>query len=174
MTVNSPCLALLNWLPNPALATWHWRSATPSLPQVLTSNPLVESWGHFPQSRDRLLRLLHRTHPRGLVLLSGDVHHAELASGWRANPSMGADASGRTEDAPAPSQESAGDEDVCELHAAGEGRLEDVVDGRGRGVVEVTTSGMTHSCLVDHGKGMCEAYLSRWGQHRWRDDAYYL
>ncbi|CAN0278155.1 unnamed protein product, partial [Ectocarpus fasciculatus] len=43
--------------------------------QVLTSNPLVESWGHFPRSRDRLLDLLHRTNPPGLVVLSGDVHH---------------------------------------------------------------------------------------------------
>ncbi|CAN0446759.1 unnamed protein product, partial [Hapterophycus canaliculatus] len=51
--------------------------------QVLTSNPLVESWGHFPRSRKRLLDLLHRTDPAGLVVLSGDVHHAELASGWR-------------------------------------------------------------------------------------------
>ncbi|CAN0414204.1 unnamed protein product, partial [Laminaria digitata] len=54
--------------------------------QVLTSNPLVESWGHFPRSRKRLLDLLQRTDPAGLVILSGDVHHAELASGWQASP----------------------------------------------------------------------------------------
>lgn len=59
---------------------------------MLTSNPLVESWGHFPRSRKRLLDLLHRTNPAGLVMLSGDVHHAELASGWRSSPSPGADA----------------------------------------------------------------------------------
>lgn len=58
----------------------------PRKKQVLTSNPLVESWGHFPRSRKRLLDLLHRTNPAGLVVLSGDVHHAELASGWRATP----------------------------------------------------------------------------------------
>lgn len=46
--------------------------------------------------------------------------------------------------------------------------------GEGRGVVEVTTSGMTHSCLSVHGKVMCEAYLERWRQHRWRDDAFFL
>lgn len=63
---------------------------------MLTSNPLVESWGHFPRSRTRLLDLLHRTNPAGLVMLSGDVHHAELASGWRASPAadVDADASG--------------------------------------------------------------------------------
>lgn len=40
--------------------------------------------------------------------------------------------------------------------------------------MEVTTSGMTHSCLSVHGKVMCEAYLERWRQHRWRDDAFFL
>lgn len=46
--------------------------------QVLTSNPLVESWGHFPASKARLLRLLEETAPAGALLLSGDVHFAEL------------------------------------------------------------------------------------------------
>lgn len=53
---------------------------------MMTSNPLVESWGHFPKSRARVLDLLDRTQPAGLVILSGDVHHAELASGWRQQP----------------------------------------------------------------------------------------
>lgn len=30
-----------------------------------------------------MLSLLRRTNPKGLVILSGDVHHAELASGWK-------------------------------------------------------------------------------------------
>lgn len=47
-------------------------------------------------------------------------------------------------------------------------------DKKGRGVVEVTSSGMTHSCLSSHGKTLCEAYLKTWPEHRWRDDAYYL
>ncbi|KAL8435649.1 hypothetical protein Efla_007282 [Eimeria flavescens] len=46
--------------------------------QVLTGLPLVESWGHFPKARRRLLRLIDETQPRGLVLLSGDVHFTEL------------------------------------------------------------------------------------------------
>lgn len=57
---------------------------------MLTSNPLVESWGHFPKSRDRMLSLLRRTNPAGLVILSGDVHHAELASGWKKSSSFSA------------------------------------------------------------------------------------
>lgn len=46
--------------------------------QVLTSSPLVESWGQFPRARDRLLDLLADARPRGAVLLSGDVHYGEL------------------------------------------------------------------------------------------------
>lgn len=45
--------------------------------QVLTTNPTVESWGHFPQERQRLLSLLGQGHS-GLMLLSGDVHQGEI------------------------------------------------------------------------------------------------
>jgi hypothetical protein len=49
--------------------------------QVLTTNPTVESWGHFPKELERLVQLLEtkRQQNRGsVILLSGDVHHAEL------------------------------------------------------------------------------------------------
>jgi alkaline phosphatase D len=45
--------------------------------QVLTTLPTMESWGHFPAERQRLLQLLGQG-ISGLVVLSGDVHHAEL------------------------------------------------------------------------------------------------
>ena len=48
--------------------------------QFATSNPAFESWAHFPRARRRLLRVLHRTNATGVVLLSGDVHHADLAA----------------------------------------------------------------------------------------------
>ena len=47
--------------------------------QVQTSNPLVESWGHFPAARARLVALLAKHRPAGLLLLSGDVHFAEMS-----------------------------------------------------------------------------------------------
>ena len=47
--------------------------------QVLTSNPVVESWGHFPEEKKRLINLLQKLDPPGLVFLSGDVHHGELS-----------------------------------------------------------------------------------------------
>ena len=46
--------------------------------QLLTSNPLVESWGHFPASKRRLLALLEEARPAGALVLSGDVHYAEF------------------------------------------------------------------------------------------------
>jgi len=45
--------------------------------QVLTSNPMVESWGHFPSELRRLIGLLKKTIPSNLIILSGDVHFAE-------------------------------------------------------------------------------------------------
>ena len=47
--------------------------------KVLTTNPLVESWGHFPAARRRLLALLEKYRPAGLLLLSGDVHYSEVS-----------------------------------------------------------------------------------------------
>jgi hypothetical protein len=48
--------------------------------QIATSNPAVESWGHFPLSKKRLMNIFKTYDPSGLVLLSGDVHHAEVSS----------------------------------------------------------------------------------------------
>mmetsp|Transcript_49860 Transcript_49860/g.160614 ORF Transcript_49860/g.160614 Transcript_49860/m.160614 type:complete len:324 (+) Transcript_49860:567-1538(+) len=59
--------------------------------QVLTSAAAVESWGHFPRERRRLLSLLEETRPRGALLLSGDVHYAELAGAPRAALPPGAE-----------------------------------------------------------------------------------
>jgi alkaline phosphatase D len=47
--------------------------------QVFTTNPVMESWGHFPTERDRLVRLLSKaSEKQGIVVLSGDVHHGEI------------------------------------------------------------------------------------------------
>lgn len=47
--------------------------------QVLTSNPVFESWGHFPTERQRLLDLIGQHNPKRTLLLSGDVHLGELS-----------------------------------------------------------------------------------------------
>lgn len=80
--------------------------------QVLTSNPFVEGWGHFPVERRRLLLALDGT--PGLVLLSGDVHHAEVSAD----------------------------------------------------TLEVTSSGMTHSCTEPFYGFLSKFILDQYGTHR--------
>ncbi|MEM8739381.1 MAG: alkaline phosphatase D family protein [Planctomycetota bacterium] len=46
--------------------------------QVLADGHGYETWGNFPHERDRLLRLIETTGAGGVVLLSGDRHHAEM------------------------------------------------------------------------------------------------
>ncbi len=47
--------------------------------QVFGPNKGIESWANFPHERKRLLRLLEENRASGLVLLSGDVHYAEMS-----------------------------------------------------------------------------------------------
>lgn len=106
--------------------------------QVLTSAPVFESWAHFPLSKQRLLDLLREYSPKGLLLLSGDVHFAELLS-------------------------SAG---VTENSNKNMSSCDDVV--------EVTASGMTHSCMSStKTKLFCHPVLYFYDKHRlWRDSFY--
>jgi PhoD-like phosphatase len=93
--------------------------------QVLTTNPVVESWGHFPEEKKRLLKLMENLDPPGLVFLSGDVHHGELS---RARVVRGSR------------------EDVW---------------------VEVTSSGLTHTCGDSFiNKILCPNMLRTFSKHR--------
>lgn len=47
--------------------------------QVLAEDHAWESWSRYPRERTRLLRLLADTRANGVVFVSGDRHHAELA-----------------------------------------------------------------------------------------------
>lgn len=47
--------------------------------QVIPEEHEYEKWANFPRARKRLLDLLQRTSPSGLVLLSGDRHLAEIS-----------------------------------------------------------------------------------------------
>ena len=86
--------------------------------QVLTSNSMVESWMHFPRARQRLFKLLFRHRPKGLIILSGDVHYGEIAA----------------------------------LH-----------DGR---PIEITSSGLTHSCGSAFWGALCPWILAFFSAHR--------
>lgn len=108
--------------------------------QVLTSSPIVESWGHFPRSRRRLLGMLAETRPAGAILLSGDVHFAEF---------LGL----RTEPTPAPGEASSAPSASLPV---------------GAGLLEVTSSGLTHSCADSTvGELMCGSVLRLFSGHRY-------
>eukprot|EP00559_Dactyliosolen_fragilissimus_P007923 CAMPEP_0184868884 /NCGR_PEP_ID=MMETSP0580-20130426/32056_1 /TAXON_ID=1118495 /ORGANISM="Dactyliosolen fragilissimus" /LENGTH=376 /DNA_ID=CAMNT_0027370043 /DNA_START=350 /DNA_END=1477 /DNA_ORIENTATION=- len=96
--------------------------------QVLTTNPLVESWGHYPEEKNRLLRLLSNI--KGLLLLSGDVHHAEILDSQATSNSY---------------------------------------PSHNHGIIEVTSSGLTHSCTDPFYGFLCTNILNRFHLHRFND-----
>jgi len=102
--------------------------------QLLSVNPIVEGWGHYPAAQARMLALLRKHRPRGLVVLSGDVHFAELL--------------------------------VTQLE---EGREEGEEGGE---ALEVTSSGMTHTCFAT-AMGMCETAVQRYDRHRLSPSSFY-
>lgn len=105
--------------------------------QVLTTNPAVESWGHFPAERARLLALCNGV--PGLVLLSGDVHHAEISTTAPARHGSAQDARA---DGPGARAANAG------------------------AVVEVTSSGLSHACREPFYGPICRPLLDAFSAHR--------
>lgn len=69
-----------NWLESALAASQADVHLVVSSIQIVTCNPIVESWGHFPLAKSRLLDIFRRYDPPGLLLISGDVHHAEISS----------------------------------------------------------------------------------------------
>ena len=113
--------------------------------QVLTTNPVVESWGHFEHEQQRLLNVLQTSReksPVSTVLLSGDVHHAEIISP-------------RNKHAKASSSSSSS-------------------SSSGESLFEVTSSGLTHSCTKPFYGGLCGPLLRTFSTHRSPMDAYYI
>ena len=47
--------------------------------QIVAGEKGAESWGNFPHERRRLYGLIASTRAKGVILLSGDVHFAELS-----------------------------------------------------------------------------------------------
>ncbi|HTQ04275.1 MAG TPA: alkaline phosphatase D family protein [Polyangiaceae bacterium] len=67
------------WLENELASSRARVTVVSSGYQVLPLDHSNEKWGNFPAARTRLLDLVARTHARGVVLLSGDRHFAELS-----------------------------------------------------------------------------------------------
>lgn len=66
------------WLQRQLLKPAELRLIVSSI-QVLSAEHRFEKWMNFPRERRRLLELLQETRAEGVVLLSGDRHHAELS-----------------------------------------------------------------------------------------------
>ena len=98
--------------------------------QVLSTNPAMEGWGHFPHEQERLLQLLNSKQPSGLVLLSGDVHHGEI--------------------------------------------IDPASHTKKHSFLEVTSSGLTHSCTMPFYGKLCEPLLKQFSSHRRHSFDYYL
>ena len=47
--------------------------------QVLANQHRFEKWGNFPKARTRLFDLIRDTGAKGVILISGDRHHAEIS-----------------------------------------------------------------------------------------------
>jgi len=70
-------------------AQWKWLEGTLREPadlrviassiQVVSTTHGWETWGNFPKERERLLALLGKTKSKGLLVLSGDRHSAEIS-----------------------------------------------------------------------------------------------
>jgi alkaline phosphatase D len=70
-------------------AQWEWLEAQLKQPadvriiassiQVVADQHGWEKWGNFPHERRRLFELIRKTRAEGVVLVSGDRHHAEIS-----------------------------------------------------------------------------------------------
>jgi alkaline phosphatase D len=68
---------------------WEWLEEQLSRPaevrlivsstQVIANEKGMDEWGNFPRERQRLFDLIQSTGPKGTVILSGNVHFAELS-----------------------------------------------------------------------------------------------
>lgn len=84
------------YLPNPdpgatmlGEAQWQWLESELRRPaeirilgmstQLLADFPGYEAWANFPRERQRLFDLIRDTEARGVIVISGDTHYAELS-----------------------------------------------------------------------------------------------
>ena len=47
--------------------------------QVIADQKYMDEWGNYPLERKRLFELIERTKAQGVIILSGNVHFAELS-----------------------------------------------------------------------------------------------
>jgi alkaline phosphatase D len=66
------------WLEDQLRLPAQWRLIVSST-QVIADEKGMESWGNFPHERKRLYEVIRRSGAEGVVILSGDVHFAEIS-----------------------------------------------------------------------------------------------
>jgi len=129
--------------------------------QVFTSNPVVESWGHFPRAKSELFQLLLNTNPRNLIFLSGDVHYAEFSVPWQLKEEVRTTPSGESK------------VDNIESSSTIQSPPSNVIPPSGW--IEVTSSGLTHTCadslLTSY---LCPVMLRIFGDHRITPKSYFI
>ncbi len=67
-----------SWLENELKKPADLRLLVSSI-QVLTEFSGWETWANFPHEREKLLNMLHQTNKNNTLILSGDIHRAEMA-----------------------------------------------------------------------------------------------
>jgi alkaline phosphatase D len=67
-----------SWLENELKKPADLRLLVSSI-QVLTEFSGYETWANFPHEREKLLNMLHQTNKDNTLILSGDIHRAEMA-----------------------------------------------------------------------------------------------
>jgi hypothetical protein len=132
--------------------------------QVLTSNPLPESWSHFPAAKRRLIHVIDECAPANVILLSGDIHTGELSGVPRAAPSNTPSLSTAT----TTKIDKGTTKDTTTATVA----AVETVDVDFDGLLEATSSGMTHACAQAWWGALCRLMNRSWTQHRVTDHAF--
>jgi hypothetical protein len=116
--------------------------------QVFTSNPVVESWGHYPLAKRRLVDLFQKYDPSGLVFLSGDIHASEIST--------------------AQVQRSSRDVSPSSLFSSTSASTPSHW-------YEVTSSGLTHTCRDNFiTKPICPVMMEMFPSHRSEKEKYFM
>ncbi|KAL7575171.1 hypothetical protein ACA910_018662 [Epithemia clementina (nom. ined.)] len=135
--------------------------------QVLTTNPVMESWGHFPHERQRLIRLLSQVQPSRVLVLSGDVHYGEIA-----HPLAQYHRTRRRQQQQQQQQQRDAKRQLQQQQQEEESPPDEPpIDWP---FVEVTSSGLTHDCNKGwSGYLLCHVLLQFYHKHRWNSTAFY-
>lgn len=137
--------------------------------QVLTTNPTVESWGHFPSERQRLLQLItdytsgDNNAATSTLLLSGDVHYAEIL------------------DPLAFSKQQNNNDEKSKEKSDGDAVERLTFDPTNKdhnynphSFLEVTSSALTHDCTHGIYGGLCDPLMNTFYKHRISKKSYYI